>query len=60
MQLTANSGKFSPFTFAMGGLNHPGAVEVVGVEVRKARRQNGARVSLNIPTAEGWGKGSIC
>ena len=44
----------SPLTFAVGGLDHPRAVQVVRVEVRKAGRQDGADVALDVTSAQGW------
>lgn len=53
--LVVPSGARSTLTFAVGSLNYPGAVEIVGVEVGEAGREDGPRVSLDVTSTQGCG-----
>lgn len=44
-------------TFAMGGLNYPGAVQVMRVIVWEARRQDGSNVALDVTSTQCWQHG---
>lgn len=44
----------SILTFSMGHFYSPGAVKRIGVEVRKARRQNCSRFTINITSTKSW------
>lgn len=39
-------------TFAVGGLDYPGAVQVVGVKVRESRWQDGAGATVDVTSAQ--------